>query len=89
MPGALRGIDQCDGANRARFLTKLGHGIDRAERVRDVGEGEEFHFGGEECGELIERERAVIADRDEAEPERRFARPGAARGRGCCGAPFR
>ena len=33
-----------------------------------MGEGEEFHFRREQCRELIERERAVVADRHEAQP---------------------
>ena len=33
MSRALRRIDQCERAHRARFPAKLGHGIDRAERV--------------------------------------------------------
>ena len=39
VPGALRGIHQRDDAALARARAEFGDGIDRAERVGNVGEG--------------------------------------------------
>ena len=44
MTRALRGIDQSERADRARLPAKIGHGIDRAERIGDMREREQFHF---------------------------------------------
>ena len=55
-------------ADRARLPAKIGHGIDRAERIGDMRESEEFHFRGEQLRELIERERAILAHRHETQP---------------------
>ena len=63
VPGALRAIDEGGHAERARAAAEFGGGIDRAERVRDVGEGEEFHLRREQLVERVEIERAVVGDR--------------------------
>ena len=55
MTGALRGIDQRERADRARLPAKIGHGIDRAERIGDMRESEQLHFRREQ---LIEADRA-------------------------------
>ena len=90
MPGALRGIDERDRRRlRARCAAQLGDGIDRAERVRDVGEGEQLHLRREQRVELIERERAVLVAPARSAAARRSARPAAATARDCCGAPSR
>ena len=68
MPGALRRIDEGQGADGARLPAKLGYRIDRAERIRDMGESEQLHLRREQLRKLIERERAILAHRHEAQP---------------------
>ena len=66
MSRTLRRIDQRQRAHRARLPAKLGHGIDRAERIGNVCEREKFHFRRQRLLELFERESAVVTHRDEA-----------------------
>jgi hypothetical protein len=47
-------------------VTEFGDGVDRAERVRDVGEGEELHFRRQQVVEAVEREPTLGVDRHEA-----------------------
>ena len=44
MSHALRRIDQCECADGARFLTQLGHGINCAQRIRDMGKRKQFYL---------------------------------------------
>ena len=44
VPDALRCINQSDRANVSSFLAKIGHGINRAERIGNVSEAEHFYF---------------------------------------------
>ena len=46
MPRTLGGVHQRDDAALAGAGTQLGDRVDRAERVRDMGEGKEFNIGG-------------------------------------------
>src|ERR1700730_7178533 len=66
MSHALGRIDERQRADGARLPAEIGHWIDRAERVRDVSEGEQFYSAREQLGELIKCEGAVIAHRNKA-----------------------
>src|SRR5437588_9223322 len=65
MSDALRSIDQSDCANRVRFLAKIGDWINRAEGIRNVGEGKHFHFRSKQRRKFFERESTIVANRNE------------------------
>ena len=68
VPDRLRGVHHCHGADPLRPRAELGHGIDRAERVGNMGEGVELDLGREQPVELGEVELAVVpGHRDVAE----------------------
>lgn len=49
----VKSTDRAILATIARRPAKIGHRVDRAKRVRDVSEGEQFHFGRERLWKLI------------------------------------
>ena len=61
MAGALRGIHQRGDAQLARAGAELGNGINRAERVRDVGHREQLDFRGEQFVQLAHIQQADVA----------------------------
>ena len=60
MADGLGGIDDRDGTHRASAATELRDRVDRAERVGNVGEGEELHLRREQ---LVERSQVESAFR--------------------------
>ena len=65
--GALRRINQRSDPGQPRPGAEFGGGIDRAERVRDVNEGENFHRAGEEFVKVRQIEESIGSHRDEAQ----------------------
>ncbi len=66
MPGALRGVHQCRDAELARAGAQVCHGVDRAERVGDVGYRQQFHLGGQELVQAGGVEQADVAGHRQA-----------------------
>ena len=67
--GALGGIDQGGDAEFAGAGAQFGDGVDDAEGIRDVGQGEELDLSGEEFVEAAKVEQPnVPGDRQEGEP---------------------
>ena len=67
MGHALGGVDQHQRAGRVRPAGDFGDRIDRAEHVRDGGDGDDLRAVGEQRVECVEDEQAVVGDRDVAE----------------------
>ncbi len=63
----LRAIDEHEGAGGVRLVDHLADRVDRAERVRDVGERDELRLQPEENVVDVLAEDAVVGDRDELE----------------------
>ncbi len=63
----LRPVDQHERPGGVRHLDHLADRVDRAERVRDVGERDELRLQAQEHLEDVEPEHAVVGDRDELE----------------------
>ena len=63
----LGAVDQDQRAGRVGHLDHLPDGVDRAERVRDVGERHELRLEPQEDLEDVQPEEAVVGDRDELE----------------------
>ena len=61
MPGALRAVHERGDAELARAGAKVGHGIDRAERVGDVNHREQLHLLRQQRIELGQVEHAFVA----------------------------
>ena len=64
---SLSSVDQDECACGVCHLGHLAHGVDRAEHVRNVGEGDELGPEVEEHLEHFELQNAVIGDRNEFE----------------------
>ena len=60
---ALCGVEDDDRADVVGARGDVGDRVDRAERVADVGQGDEPRAAGEESVEVVEVEPAVIGDR--------------------------
>ena len=89
VPGALRAVHERGDAELARAGAKVGDGIHRAHRVRDVNHREQLHLLREQRVELGQVEQAFVAgDGHVGEFSRRCVGRAIATGRGCCGAPF-
>ena len=61
---ALGGVEDDDRADVVGAGGDIGDRVDRAERVADVGQGDEPRAAGEESVEVVEVEPAVIGDRN-------------------------
>ena len=61
VPGALGGIDQRDNAAAAGAGAQLGHGIDRAQRVGNVGEREELDGAVQQPSKPRQVQQPVVA----------------------------
>jgi hypothetical protein len=67
-------VDPRERAGLVRELGDRGHVVDRPDRVRRPWEGDHPRPLGELCREIVEVERAVVADVDEAHDEALVAR---------------
>ena len=65
--GRLGAVQEDPRARRLRALDDLGHGVDRAEHVRDVGQRHEPGPAGDEALERLEVEGAFLGHGDVAE----------------------
>ena len=63
----LGAVDQDERTCRVGHLDHLGDRVDRAQRVRHVGERDQLRLEAEEHLEHVEAEDAVVGDRDELE----------------------
>jgi len=61
----LGAVDEDERACRVGHLDDLADGVDRPERVADMGEGDDLGLQAQEDLEHVETEDAVVRDRDE------------------------
>ena len=61
MSDALRRIDECELVS-LNFLTQLGHGINCAQRIRDMGKRKQFYLRRSVTQELFETESPKLSE---------------------------